>query len=125
MLFALNARYLINEKAALGEAQGLPLTLADLPGRVDAVWGAMAGAISSQRLRTLQRLDADMRAPLRRRLASAANEVLREARTAANPPCRTSGGSLSGNRSKLFYTPRRQRGNSTLSRRLHALGAPR
>lgn len=41
VLFALNARYLINEKAALEAAQGLPLTITELAARADAVWSAI------------------------------------------------------------------------------------
>ncbi|MBR0849080.1 nucleotidyltransferase domain-containing protein [Bradyrhizobium diazoefficiens] len=38
VLFALNERYLINEKGALEEAAGLPLTIPDLAGRPTEVW---------------------------------------------------------------------------------------
>jgi hypothetical protein len=38
VLFALNERYLINEKAALGEAAGFPLTISSLMERVADVW---------------------------------------------------------------------------------------
>ena len=38
MLFALNERYLINEKGALREAAGFPLTISDLARRVAGVW---------------------------------------------------------------------------------------
>ncbi len=62
VLFALNARYLINEKAALGEAQGFPCTLADLSGRVDAIWGAIGRRDFEPALETLLRLDSDLRA---------------------------------------------------------------
>lgn len=62
VLFALNAQYLINEKAALAAAQAFPLTLADLPGRVDAVWGAIGRRDFGPALESLQRLDSDLRA---------------------------------------------------------------
>ena len=62
VLFALNARYLINEKAALVEAQGFQLTLADLLGRADAVWGRIGREDFEPVLETLQRLDRDLRA---------------------------------------------------------------
>ena len=62
VLFALNAQYLINEKAALEAAQGFPLTLADLPSRVDAVWGAIGRVDFEPALESLQRLDSDLRA---------------------------------------------------------------
>src|SRR4051812_41936674 len=38
VLFALNARYLINEKGALEEAESFPLTLAGLSRRVASIW---------------------------------------------------------------------------------------
>lgn len=38
VLFALNERYLINEKGALQEAAGLPLTIPDIAKRTDEVW---------------------------------------------------------------------------------------
>lgn len=38
VLFALNSKYLINEKGALDAAQWFPLTIADLPKRTQAVW---------------------------------------------------------------------------------------
>lgn len=41
VLFALNRRYLINEKGALDEASHFPCTIADLPGRVAGVWQAI------------------------------------------------------------------------------------
>ena len=56
-LFALNRRYLINEKGALEEA-GLPITIAGLKARVAGVWRAIgAGAFRSSmdRLRKLDR----------------------------------------------------------------------
>jgi len=62
VLFALNARYLINEKSALEAAQGFPLTLADLSSRVDAVWGAIGRRDFEPALETLQRLDSDLSA---------------------------------------------------------------
>lgn len=54
VLFALNRRYLINEKGALDEAASFPLTIAELPGRVEAVWraigrGAFGGAFAALR----------------------------------------------------------------------------
>lgn len=41
MLFALNRRYLINEKGALQEAAQFPLTIAGLSRRVAAIWSAL------------------------------------------------------------------------------------
>jgi hypothetical protein len=62
VLFALNDRYLINEKAALGEAQGFPLALADLPSHIEAIWGAIGRRDFEPAIETLQRLDSDLRA---------------------------------------------------------------
>ena len=62
VLFAINAKYLINEKAALGEAQGFPVTLADLSSRVDAVWSAIGRRDFEPALEILQRVDSDLRA---------------------------------------------------------------
>lgn len=61
VLFALNARYLINEKAALEAAQGFPITLVDLSSRVDAVWRAIGRRDFEPALETLQSLDSDLR----------------------------------------------------------------
>ena len=41
MLFALNRRYLINEKGALAAAARLPLTVGDLAERARTVWRAI------------------------------------------------------------------------------------
>jgi hypothetical protein len=41
VLFALNRRYLINEKGALAAAARLPLTIADLTDRARGVWQAI------------------------------------------------------------------------------------
>jgi hypothetical protein len=38
VLFALNERYLINEKGALQEAVDLPLTLPDIARRANEIW---------------------------------------------------------------------------------------
>nr|WP_249123151.1 MULTISPECIES: nucleotidyltransferase domain-containing protein [unclassified Bradyrhizobium] len=43
VLFALNGRYLINEKGALAEAATFPATIAGLQDTVDAVWRAIGG----------------------------------------------------------------------------------
>ena len=73
VLFALNARYLINEKAALEAAQVFPLTLANLPSCVDAIWRAIGRRDFEPAFEALHRLDSDLRALC----ASAANTVLR------------------------------------------------
>jgi len=41
VLFALNQRYLINEKGALAEAATFAATIADLPGHTDGIWNAV------------------------------------------------------------------------------------
>jgi len=41
VLFAINGRYLINEKGALAEASVLPQTIPDLLSRTEAVWAAI------------------------------------------------------------------------------------
>jgi hypothetical protein len=55
VLFAANARYLINEKGALQEAARFPLTIADLPKRTEDVWrlignGEFAAALAALRV---------------------------------------------------------------------------
>jgi hypothetical protein len=62
VLFALNARYLINEKAALEAAQRLPLTITELRARADAVWAAIGRNDFDPALDTLQRLNSDLHA---------------------------------------------------------------
>jgi hypothetical protein len=61
VLFALNARYLINEKAAFQAAQGFPLTVADLPVRVRAVWSATGRGEFALALEALKSIDSDLR----------------------------------------------------------------
>lgn len=61
VLFALNAQYLINEKAALEAARGFQLTLDDLQSRVDAVWRSIGAGDFEPALEGLQRLDSDLR----------------------------------------------------------------
>ena len=61
VLFALNSRYLINEKAALQEAQGFPLTLADLPGRAQAVWFTTVHDEFARAIETLKPIASDLR----------------------------------------------------------------
>jgi predicted nucleotidyltransferase len=41
VLFTLNRRYLINEKGAIGEASGLPITISRLTDRASEVWRAI------------------------------------------------------------------------------------
>jgi cbb3-type cytochrome oxidase subunit 3 len=61
VLFALNRRYLINEKGALDEAARLPLTLDDLPSRVADVWRAVGTGTYNMAFRELRRLDDELR----------------------------------------------------------------
>ena len=61
VLFALNSRYLINEKAALQAAQRFPLTLADLPSRAQAVWCATGRGEFALVLETLKSINSDLR----------------------------------------------------------------
>lgn len=62
VLFALNRRYLINEKAALAEAASFPLSVPALTVATQSVWrgvgnGALAGAVHA-----LRRIEVDLRA---------------------------------------------------------------
>jgi hypothetical protein len=61
VLFALNGRYLINEKGALAEAAGFPRAPADLTARVEAIWRAIGQRDFPSALRDLRGLDADAR----------------------------------------------------------------
>jgi hypothetical protein len=62
VLFALNARYLINEKAAIEAAQDFPITLPDLSARVEAVWETIGRREFEPAFDILQRIDTDLRA---------------------------------------------------------------
>jgi hypothetical protein len=62
VLFALNRRYLINEKGALAEAAGFPHAPSDLPSRVEAIWRAIGRGDFARALAGLRGLDADARA---------------------------------------------------------------
>ena len=44
VLFALNGRYLVNEKAALSEVAGFPIAIGDLTERATAIWSAVGTA---------------------------------------------------------------------------------
>lgn len=61
VLFALNSRYLINEKAALEDAQEFPRTLVDLPGRAKAIWCAIGRGGFAPALEELNSIDSDLR----------------------------------------------------------------
>jgi len=61
VLFALNRRYLINEKGALAEAAGFPSTLPDLAARVARVWAAVGRSEFGAALSDMRALDAELR----------------------------------------------------------------
>jgi Domain of unknown function (DUF4037) len=61
VLFALNRRYLINEKGALSEAAEFPCTLAGLLNRSANVWAAIGRSEFAIALSTLTALDGELR----------------------------------------------------------------
>ncbi len=61
VLFALNARYLINEKGALQEAAGLPLTIPELMERVASVWRDVGTDAYESAFTTLRSMDQDLK----------------------------------------------------------------
>jgi len=62
VLFALNRRYLINEKGALAEAAGFPRTISDLPERAARIWAAIGRTDFASALSDLLALDEELRA---------------------------------------------------------------
>jgi hypothetical protein len=62
VLFALNRRYLINEKGALAEAAGFPYTLPHLLDRTSRAWGAIGLSDFTTALVDLRALDGELRA---------------------------------------------------------------
>lgn len=62
VLFALNERYLINEKGALQEASGLPLTIPDLVEQSDEVWRLIGTGGFAQACAILRQLDRQLKA---------------------------------------------------------------
>jgi hypothetical protein len=60
MLFALNERYLINEKGALREAAGFPLTISDLARRVVEVWEHIGNGKPAAALAILRKIDLEL-----------------------------------------------------------------
>jgi predicted nucleotidyltransferase len=62
VLFALNRRYLINEKGALAEAAAFPSTLSCLPARTTDIWAAIGKSEFKRALDDLRALDAELRA---------------------------------------------------------------
>ena len=61
MLFALNERYLINEKGALREAAGFPLTIPDLALRSADVWELIGNNEPEPALAILRTVDRELR----------------------------------------------------------------
>jgi predicted nucleotidyltransferase len=61
VLFALNSRYLINEKGALAEAAGFLSTLSCLPDRTAGIWAAIGKCEFKRALDDLRTLDAELR----------------------------------------------------------------
>ncbi|MGC2775306.1 MAG: nucleotidyltransferase domain-containing protein [Bradyrhizobium sp.] len=71
VLFAINARYLINEKGALDEAANFPLTFADLTARVQSIWRSIGRDESGAALRSLRELESELKqAVLRTEMSS-------------------------------------------------------
>lgn len=60
VLFALNRRYLINEKGAVAEAAGFPRTVSLLPGRTDRIWAALGRREFAAVFSDLRALEADV-----------------------------------------------------------------
>jgi hypothetical protein len=56
VLFALNDRYLINEKGALAEASTFALTIEDLPETIAAVWALLGNREFSSLIACLRAL---------------------------------------------------------------------
>ncbi|MDF0579696.1 nucleotidyltransferase domain-containing protein [Bradyrhizobium yuanmingense] len=62
VLFALNERYLINEKGALQEAAGLPLTIPHLVEQADEIWRLVADGGFAQACAMLRQVDRQLKA---------------------------------------------------------------
>ncbi|MGD0867495.1 MAG: nucleotidyltransferase domain-containing protein [Rhizomicrobium sp.] len=62
VLFALNRRYLINEKGALAEAAKFPHTIPLLSERTDRIWAALGRSEFASALSDLRALDEELRA---------------------------------------------------------------
>jgi predicted nucleotidyltransferase len=65
VLFALNRRYLINEKGALMEAAGFPATLFDLDNRVGRIWAAIGTSAFASAVADLRAIEAELQALVR------------------------------------------------------------
>lgn len=62
VLFALNGRYLINEKGALVEAAGFPRTVSALQARVDRIWAAIGRCEFPAALSGLRAIEGELQA---------------------------------------------------------------
>ncbi|MFK4488378.1 nucleotidyltransferase domain-containing protein [Bradyrhizobium sp. USDA 336] len=62
VLFAVNERYLINEKGALQEAAGLPLTIPHLVEQADEIWRLVADGGFAQACAMLRQVDRELKA---------------------------------------------------------------
>ncbi len=62
VLFALNRRYFVNEKGALEEAAGFPITLAGLTQRASFVWRAIGEGNFGKALEALRVIEQELRA---------------------------------------------------------------
>ena len=62
VLFAINRRYLINEKGALHEAARLPETVEGLADRTAAIWAALGKSEFTDAMEILRALDVELRA---------------------------------------------------------------
>lgn len=63
LLFALNERYLINEKAALQEAAVLPLTIPDLVEQANEVWRLIGDGALAPACDVVRKIDRRLKAP--------------------------------------------------------------
>ena len=61
VLFALNGRYLINEKGALPEAAAFPRTIADLNERVAGIWQSIGGKQFGAALESLRGIEQELK----------------------------------------------------------------
>ena len=64
VLFAMNRRYLINEKGALEEAAAFPITIAGMPERVASIWEAIGRRAYAPRSGSLRAFERELKALL-------------------------------------------------------------
>ena len=85
VLFALNERYLINEKGALQEAAGLPLTLPDFAGRPTEVWRRIGQGNLARACALMRQIDQDLKVLTQAALAvSVPSDPARSSRRSGN-----------------------------------------